>query len=66
MNDNLTHPFSLEVKGSDRKPGMFEWTIRRDGKLIQRSDRLQRSEDDARKDGFKAIERQLSAPWSSR
>ena len=34
-------------------------TIRRHGKLIQRSDRLQRSEEAARRDGEKALERQF-------
>lgn len=66
MNDNQTHPYTLEVKASERKPGTFEWTIRRHGKLIQRSDRPQRSEEDARKDGEKALERQFSDSRSVR
>ena len=61
-----TPPNTLEVMASERKPGQFEWTIRRNGTLIQRSDRIQRSEADAQKDGEKAIERQFSDAQSTR
>jgi uncharacterized protein (DUF2249 family) len=61
-----TPPYTLEVVASERKPGQFEWKIRRQGTLIQRSDRLHRSEADAKKDGEKAIERQFSDSQSSR
>ena len=57
-----TYPYTLEVSPSERTPGAFEWTIRRHGKLIQRSDRLQRSEEAARRDGEKALERQFTDP----
>ena len=63
MTDNDMHPYTLEVVPCPRKPGMFEWAIRRNGQLIQRSDRLQRSEDEARKDGTRAVERQF---WDAR
>jgi hypothetical protein len=59
-------PYTLEVMASERKPGQFEWTIRRQGTLIQRSDRIHRSEADAQKDGEKAIERQFSDSQSTR
>ena len=59
-------PYTLEVMASERKPGQFEWTIRRHGTLIQRSDRIHRSEADAQKDGEKAIERQFSDAQSTR
>lgn len=57
-----TYPYTLEVIPSERNPGAFEWTIRRHGKLIQRSDRIQRSEEAARRDGEKALERQFTDP----
>lgn len=57
-----TYPYTLEIQPSERSPGAFEWTIRRNGKLIQRSDRLQRSEEAARRDGEKALERQFTDP----
>ena len=60
MNDNPTHPYTLEVLPSKKKAGMFEWAIRRHGTLIERSDRLHRSEADAQKNGEKAMERQFS------
>lgn len=60
MNDNQTHPYQLEVQASERKPGTFEWTIRKNGKLSERSDRSHRSEEDARKDGQKAVERRFA------
>jgi hypothetical protein len=64
----VTHvpPYTLEVAASERKPGQFEWMIRRQGTLVQRSDRLHRSEADAQKDGEKAIERQFSDSQSTR
>jgi hypothetical protein len=66
MSTDTLYPYSLDVKASDRTPGMFEWSIRRNGKLIQRSDRFQRSEEAARKDGEKAIERQFADAHSTR
>lgn len=66
MSDSTTYPYTLEVQASQRQAGTFEWAIRRHGKLIQRSDRPQRSEADARKDGEKAIERQFTTDQSPR
>jgi len=66
MNENPTYPYTLEVLPSKKRAGMFEWAIRKHGTLIQRSDRLHRSEADARKDGEKAIERQFSDEQSPR
>jgi hypothetical protein len=61
-----TPPYTLEIMASERKPGQFEWTIRRQGTLVQRSDRIHRSEADAQKDGEHAIERQFSESQSTR
>jgi uncharacterized protein (DUF2249 family) len=66
MNDNSMYPYELEVQPSVRTPGAFDWAIRRHGKLIQRSDRVQRSEEAARKDGQKAVERQFLSAHSTR
>lgn len=65
METNKHHPYSLEVHPS-KVPETFEWTIRRNGTLVQRSDRTFRSEPDALKDGEKAIERQFSDGQSAR
>lgn len=60
MNENSTHPYSLAVTPSVRKPGTFDWAIRKNGALLERSDRAHRTEDDARRSGDKAIERLIS------
>jgi hypothetical protein len=60
MNENPTHPYTLDVsKSSD---GRFQWAIRERGKLLQRSDRLHHSEKAAREHGEKAIEDMLANP----
>ena len=64
-DNNPTHPYLLEIQPAS-KAGMFQWTIRRHGKLIQRSDKTFRSEADARQDGAKAVERQFSDAQSTR
>ncbi len=54
MNENPTHPYTLDV--SERPGGHFEWAIRERGKLLQRSDRSHPSERDARQKGEAALE----------
>jgi hypothetical protein len=66
MSDQEFHPYSLEVRESPNRPGTYEWMIRRNGKLLQRSDRLQASEDRARREGEKAIERAFAGAHSER
>jgi hypothetical protein len=65
MEQNRHHPYSLEVQPG-ASAGTFQWIIRRSGKLIQRSDRVQRNEAGARADGEKAIERLFSDASSDR
>ena len=65
MSESRTHPYVLGVQPAS-KPGTFQWAIRKHGKLAQRSDKTFRSEDDARKDGEKAVERQFSDAQSTR
>lgn len=60
MNSGTTHPYTIEVKASERRPGTFDWALRKHGKLLERSDREHRTEEDARKAGEKAIERQFA------
>jgi len=54
MDENPTHPYTLDV--SKLPDGRFLWAIRERGKLLQRSDRPQPSEQAAREIGLKAIE----------
>lgn len=65
MTDNTTHPYTLEIQPG-AKAGTFQWAMRKHGKLIQRSDKVHRSEEDARKDGSKAVERQFADAQSAR
>ncbi|MDB5590825.1 hypothetical protein [Enterovirga sp.] len=66
MTINPFHPYTLEVLPSVRKPGTFDWTIRRSGKLVQRSDRILRTEEEAMASGAKEIERQIGASRKER
>ncbi len=70
MSDgNPTHPYTLEIVPSPKGDGSFSWAIRMHGKLLERSDRVFRSEQDALKNGREALERALrgeSQPSPSR
>jgi hypothetical protein len=57
--DPALHPYSLQVVPHFRIAGSFQWTIRKHGKVLQRSDRPHPSEDKARRDGLAVIERLL-------
>ena len=60
MNDDkATCPYALTISPSERLAGHFDWTIRRDGKLVERSDRPHPSERSARESGQTSLERQL-------
>ena len=60
MSTDDTPPrYTLDVKPSTRIAGNWEWVIRDRGKLAQRSDRVLRSEEDARKHGEAEIDRIL-------
>ena len=56
MSTGRTPRYTLEVQPSKRTDGAFEWAIRDRGKLIQRSDRVERSEQAARKRGEKVLD----------
>ena len=57
--ENPTHPYTLEVTPSPKGDGSFGWAIRLHGKMLERSDRVFRSEQDALKNGQEALERLL-------
>jgi hypothetical protein len=57
-NDN-THPYTLEVSSAEKPARHFHWAIRKHGKLVQRSDRPQATEYDARKRAMTEIEKML-------
>ena len=56
MSTGQTPRYTLEVQPSKRTDGAFEWAIRDRGKLIQRSDRVERSEQAARRRGEEVLE----------
>ena len=56
-NANPTHPYTLEITPSPKGDGSFGWVIRKHGKMLQRSDRVFRSEQDAMKSGQEALEK---------
>jgi hypothetical protein len=58
-DDNPTYPYTLTISPSERTARHFDWTIRRHGKLVERSDRPYPSERSARESGHQALERQL-------
>jgi hypothetical protein len=65
MEHNPHTPYTLEIQPG-LSTGTFQSIIRRSGKLIQRSDRVQRTEASARTVGEKAIERLFSDAQSER
>lgn len=57
MSDPVPHPYAIEVLPLAKPEGHFQWTIRRSGQLIERSDRPHRSEAKAHESAMEAIER---------
>lgn len=54
-----TYPYTLEVEQNPRFAGIWQWAIRKNGALVQRSDRAQPSEAKARAQGAETIEKLL-------
>jgi len=54
------HPYSLEIVPPKSEGGSYQWAIRKNGKLAQRSDRSLHSEAKARENGMAQIEKLLS------
>ena len=57
---NQTHPYTLELSPSPKGDGSVGWAIRKHGKMLERSDRMYRSQQEALKSGQEAVERALS------
>lgn len=60
MSLNQTHPYTLELSPSPKGDGSVGWAIRKHGKMLERSDRMYRTQQDALKSGQEAVERALS------
>ena len=61
-----TYPFTLEVKPNPGSEGSWQWAIRKNDKLFQRSDRAQPSEAKARSQGEATIEKLLHGGGDAR
>ena len=57
-----TFPFTLEIEPPKSPGGSYQWAIRKNGKLVQRSDRNYPTEAKARENGLAQIEKLLSGP----
>ena len=57
---NNTHPYTLEILPPKAEGASYQWAIRKNGKLAQRSDRSLPSESKARESGMAQIEKLLS------
>ena len=66
MSDSTTYPFTLDVQPCESPAGHYRWTIRKHGKLLQRSDRPHPSERSARERGEAELERHLTPGRDSR
>lgn len=55
-----THPYALDVGPARDSVTFFQWTIRKHGRVFQRSDRTYPSEAEALKRGTQTIERLLT------
>ena len=62
MNEaaKTTHPYELDIGPAPKSDVLFQWAIRKAGKIYQRSDRTFPSEAEARRKGNETIERLLS------
>jgi hypothetical protein len=52
-----TYPYTLEVEANPRAPGTYQWVIRKNGTMVQRSDRAQASAANAWVQGTEMIEK---------
>jgi hypothetical protein len=55
-----TFPYTLEIEPPKSPGGSYQWAIRKNGKLAQRSDRNYPTEAKARENGLAQIEKLLS------
>ncbi|KAB1077769.1 hypothetical protein [Methylobacterium soli] len=58
--DPKLYPYSLEILPPKADGASYQWAIRKNGKLAQRSDRSLHSEAKARESGMAQIEKLLS------
>ena len=63
---SATYPYVLEVQPNPHAKGSWQWAIRQNGKLIQRSDRAANSELTALARGLEQIEKLIHGAYDER
>lgn len=66
MADNTSTPFTIEISPITKPAGQYQWAIRRNGKLIERSDRPHPTEAKAEASALAAVERSMHSSSSGR
>ncbi|WP_425350038.1 hypothetical protein [Methylobacterium tarhaniae] len=66
MADNTSTPYTIEISPITKPAGQFQWAIRRNGKLIERSDRPHPTEAKAEASALAAVERSMHSAGSGR
>ncbi|GJD47433.1 hypothetical protein OPKNFCMD_0141 [Methylobacterium crusticola] len=66
MTENSTHPYTIEIAPLERPAGHFQWSIRKNGKLIERSDRPHLTAEKARESALAAVERAFRSASDTR
>ncbi|WP_425463346.1 hypothetical protein [Methylobacterium terricola] len=66
MADNTSTPYTIEISPITKPAGQFQWAIRRNGKLIERSDRPHPTEAKAEASALAAVERSMHSAGTGR
>ncbi|MFE1599861.1 hypothetical protein [Methylobacterium sp. ID0610] len=59
MQDSTFTPYTIEISPIAKPAGQFQWAIRKNGKLVERSDRPHPTEAKAEASALAAVERSL-------
>ncbi len=66
MTDTTSTPYTIEISPISKPAGQFQWAIRRNGKLVERSDRPHPTEAKAEASALAAVERSMHSSASGR
>lgn len=66
MADSTSTPYTIEISPITKPAGQFQWAIRRNGKLVERSDRPHPTEAKAEASALAAVERSMHSAGSGR
>ena len=65
MNETSIHPYTIEILPPKAEGGSYQWALRKNGKLVQRSDRSLPSEAKAHENALATVEKLLSGAGES-